>query len=777
MRDMIYDDDRWVRRLQRMDCWDDAAARAVTGKVMMRPKHASAGSRSLKPAAGASTQDKANVEASTPSLTLTGVSGQPDSQSHVGDTLLSPADGFSETSLSHSSVQLGEDTYSTTIDANSPLYMLEHTKSIRGHARHEYGRLHAAYGPFYKDALRTKNPSNAKVFRVFRDPKQQAQILKQLVRFAKGDSPLGQSQRDEKLKAMIEAFEGAVSNEFQAGIKAEDHDGRMKKYAEVLVILNGGQKAVDQFIELNPLFQLEQQFGDPADCVSPNDSNVLFVEEIHNTFYHLASACNNQISIAGRVFPPSVNVLGPLLQRVGRDIIGNYSNKLIDLAHQRSTESYLRAVTTTFAEVVQLELSLKLPSASKAEMLKELHDTNTDVFAIHFDTYLSTEQSWFKRQSDAEVTSWEHQLSQQASSLESYYMSNINRQADKRDFMSSFKQVIMMPVNVFQFGGPKTTGSNSASASQSVKDGGVSSSMEPSRVSTPMRSPSPGRPLSPLSEPPATALAAKAAIMKSRLEGINSLFSLEVALGLVHMAKTSIERIAVFALFEDRFQDDAKSRCEVVFNDLLKTVGSRHVRAGFDKAVEHLASYNPREAGERDSNQSLVVAPLAMFLELVNVGDLIQQMLDVFYEQELVSRKLTDKNDFLNPTLKAKKRFEQMLDERVAAGLNKGIEVLMAEVEYQLATTQKTEDYNPDAAGSLGAAMEIGPSSTAVSVVELLSNHTSMLVGSTDKQLLDVFNQEIGLRLYTAFCKHLKRQRVSVMGSIRLIRYAGPGPV
>jgi recyclin-1 len=46
-----------------------------------------------------------------------------------------------------------------------------------------------------------------------------------------------------------------------------------------------------------------------------------------------------------------------------------------------------------------------------------------------------------------------------------------------------------------------------------------------------------------------------------------------------------------------------------------------------------------------------------------------------------------------------------------------------------------------------------------------------MLIGSTDKNVLDVFNQEVGVRLFTALCKHLKRQRVSVDGAIKLIRH------
>jgi len=196
---------------------------------------------------------------------------------------------------------------------------------------------------------------------------------------------------------------------------------------------------------------------------------------------------------------------------------------------------------------------------------------------------------------------------------------------------------------------------------------------------------------------------------------------------------------------------------------------------GFDKAVEHLRKYNPRDVAHTDTG----VAPLVTFLDLVNVGDLIQQMIDVFYEQELVAKHLTDRNDFLNPAVKEKKRFEQMLDERVAAGLNVGIDVLIDEVEHIFATTQQVTDFNPGAltvvdltaTGNKRQTMidMAGPSSTAQRVVEIVGTHTGLLNGSTDKNVLDVFNQEVGLRLFAAVCKHIKRQRISVDGAIRLI--------
>ena len=259
--------------------------------------------------------------------------------------------------------------------------------------------------------------------------------------------------------------------------------------------------------------------------------------------------------------------------------------------------------------------------------------------------------------------------------------------------------------------------------------------------------------------------------MKSRLEHIRSLFSLEVALNLVQMAKSSLDRVAIFASSPGEFQTPARMQCEKIFVLLVTALGTQHVKKGFDQAVDHLASYSPH--GQESQQQEATVTPLATFLELVNVGDLIQQMLEVFYEQELVSPGLVDSGDFLNPAVKEKRRFEQMIDDRVAAGLNKGIDVLMAEVDHICSTTQKIKDYNPGASGSVVSTLvDISPTSTARSVVKMVSTHSQMLIGSADKTVLDVFKQEVGLRLFATLCKHLKRQRISLSGAVRLIRSA-----
>jgi recyclin-1 len=754
MRDMVYDDAIWIQRLKSMSCWNESEARARANINGGEDKRASMGLKNQMNGLKPSIETPSRNSLQSP----TRHSGHFSETSVEGDSRPGSGDDFDLAPLSLSP----RPSTPGVVDSTTLLQTLSNVQSIRGQARDEYGKVYVALRPYYKDAVRTKHAANAKIFRTYRDPNQQAQMLSQIMRFAQSDTSSGRAQRDERLDIMVAAFEDAVAKEYEQGLKIGDVDGRMKKYAGVLVTLNGGKRAVDEFISQNPLLRTKSKLGDPMDCFSATSSDHFFPGEVNSFFRYLTSAYNEQVGIIARVFPPSVNVAEPFLRRIGEEVLKPYLDTLFDTAHSKSTESYLNAVSGTYDQCILLFETLE-PPLPREVFDHSLDNIILDLYNDRFTTYLELEQSFFKRRSDAEVNGWERQLTQQDSSIELMYMANVNRQADKRDFMSSFKKVVMMPVNAlpaFPFGAKPPKEPSEKLGSPSL---GISSTPD-------LPSDTPRRVPSPFLDPPTTELAAKAAIMKSRLEGIKGLFSLEVALSLVHMAKSSLERTAAFTKRQTKFLADAKSQCEVIFITLLKTLGNHHVRTGFDKAVAHLSDYNPRAITDRDGENSHGVAPLATFLELVNVGDLIQQMLDVFFEQELVANKLTDRNDFLSPVLKEKKRFEQMLDERVAAGLNKGIEVLMAEVEYIASTTMNAEDYNPGAAGNVPKeVVDIGPSKTAVLIVDVVGAHTKMLVGSTDKNMLDVFNQEVGLRLFQTVCKHLKRQRISVDGSIRLI--------
>jgi recyclin-1 len=695
-------------------------------------------------------------------------------------------DGFETMSLGGASARPDPSS-----DPSSYLDVFKNARSIRGGARQEYGKIYGALAPFYLDLIRARSHTDPVVFRAFRDPERQAQMLANLRRFAKSDWTEGCLEREEKVASMMAIFETAVLREFEQGYEFWDVDGRMKRYAHVLHVLDGAHSGIDLFVQKHPIFDDAQLMANPVDCLSRSAPAEVSLEPCRSFFEILLAKVNDQAGVVGRIFPNPGMVFLAFLDRVKDDIIMEYTTSLFDEAHDRSIEAYLKALSSVFEQTLLFFQSITPPEGSNLDMQEKAKEYSLRIFEPHLDLYLQDELEFFTKGVEAEVQAWEKKLSEQDSSLESFWMSNINRSADKKDFLSSFKKVVMMPVTVLPtFGSPFTSTSSSSTkppaattTPAAVPANGLAGAdtLQTSRPETPRLNSGLNGRKSPLPEnAPTDELAAKAALMAHKLEGIKSLFSIEVALNLVHTAKTSIERAAVFMKLGGQVGEEAREHCGTVFVVLLRILGQGHVKSGFDRAILHLSHYNPREVSDHNKQG---VAPLVMFIELVNVGDLISQMIDVFYEQQLATPKIADKNDFLDPAGMAKKKFEQMLDESVAAGLNKGIDVLMDEVEYLYGTMQEPTDYNPElaegattATASNGNARNstlkvnsIGPTPTAVRIVELVSSHTKMLTGTTDKSMLDVFNGEVGQRLFVAICKHLKRQRISTDGAIFLI--------
>ncbi|KAK2754227.1 F-box protein: endocytic membrane traffic, recycling ReCYcling 1 [Arachnomyces sp. PD_36] len=745
MLEMVYDDSRWVQRLRKMGCWNESEARARAVR-----------SRGVTPDGIAKPQmfEKLPIHGngSDPGLAIKPAAEQGQSPADEQQTL---SDGFDAINLS---IPTSTETGISPESHNGALTALKRVQSIRGEARREYGKVFAYLAPFYNDLLASNAPSDSLVFQEYKAPEQQAQMLAQLQAFSKSDTVEGGSDRERRLLNAVDDFEAVALEEFKEGYDLEDIDGRMRNYARVLETLNGGRAVIDYFIRNNHLVTRSSELGSAADCIN-RSTGAASLDHTHAFLTRLYVAYNEEISIIDRAFsnPSELSIL--LLDKLGNDILYPFLSTLFKETRQENIGSYLKTVSGTFGQSLRFSQELQPPQGSGDDYHDAVDRLINQAFEPHLSMYLAEELTYFRKVSDSAVSEWDRALSEQAASTESFLMSNVNRRAEKNDFLTSFKKVVMMPVNIFpSFSSNKPDESKTNESGEPTADGAQKSK----RSSNPLLS----HPTQ-LQEAPTTELAAKAAIMHSKLEGIRSLFSIEVALNLVHEAKSSIERAAQFLGLGGEVGREAKQQCEAIFVALLQTLGHRHVIAGFDKAVEHLSNYKPRH--QRTEEQS-GVDPLVTFLELVNVGDLILQMVDVFYEQELIGSHLTDRSDFLDPAVKEKKRFEQFLDERVAAGLNKGIDVLMDEVDYILATKQLSTDFNPTASSdSIRKTVDVGPSEAAKGVVDVVSSRTQMLVGSTEKSTLDVFNQEIGLRLFAALCKHLKTQRISIDGSIKLI--------
>ncbi|PWW75161.1 hypothetical protein C7212DRAFT_358465 [Tuber magnatum] len=766
LQEMVYDDSRWVHKLKLMGIWSETEARHRFEDAMRR--------RRAIQAARAAEEERKALQNGAKTLNAGLVGGPPAPGIGGSSTLFDAGEEENrvqvqrEASTRRAELDAKRRTVAGTItegvnlmnlasltpvdtsrpsvaDPGSLLKVLPSIKSIRGFARHEFGKIYAALGPLYFDLAKAKTHTDPVVFRIYRDPEQQAQILGQLKIFAQCDTAHGWVDRLERLNLMIGIFENAALREFEGGYETGDINGRMRRYANVLILLNGGQACVQLFVQKHPIMFERGELGNPMDSFDKPMPGSFSLEPSLHFFTRLSALLREQADVIDRVFPATVNVMIPFLERVAEDVISEFVTPILDEAHDRDIEQYLKAVAGIYHRLLEFSKTIKVTRGSGERFPEEAMKIMGRVFEAHVDLYLQDELDYFRKKCEAEVDSWEKKIVEEDAATESFFMSNINREADKRDFLSTFKKVILMPVSVIP---------SPFSAKPETKPAEPSPYANSNTLSVPETSNAsrPGAPMTPgqatPGPPPTTELAAKAAIMNSRLEGIRSLFSLEVALNLVHSAKSSLERAALFTSAGGQTGEEAREQCEQIFIALLQVLGPRHVKAGFDKAVEHLSKYNPREITEHSQPG---VAPLVTFLELVNIGDLIQQMIDVFYEQELVATKLTDPKDFLNPAAKEKKRFEQMLDERVAAGLNMGIDVLIDEVDHLFAITQQTTDFNPGAIGDAGLRdFDIGPTKTAVRVIEVVSSHTKLLTGSTDKNVLDVFNQEVGIRLFAS---------------------------
>ncbi|KAK3181063.1 F-box protein: endocytic membrane traffic, recycling ReCYcling 1 [Lecanicillium sp. MT-2017a] len=752
MQEMVYDDARWVSRLKSMGCWDEREARQRFEEAARRRREQAAAQTAAAGQANGATNKQ-------PAMTIFDAATEEQRRKRATSEL---RDGFETMALGGGG---GAAPANPATGNAAYLDVFSNVKSVRGGARQEYGKIYGALAPFYLDLVRAKSHADPIIFKAFRDPESQAKMLANLKRFCKSDWSSGCMAREEKLLSMMGIFESAVLREFEQGYEFWDVDGRMRKYGHVLHTLNGAKSGTAVFIRKHPILSDGELMFNPIDCLNRAGADDVTLEPARRFFDTLLPKINEQADVVRRIFPDPEPVFWELVEKVREDIIVEYTTPLFDESHERSLAAYLKSVAGVFDQATRFFRSLSAPGSSEEKVVEMTRLMTFRIFEPHLDLYLQEELEYFTKQAEHEVSQWEKKLSEHDSSVESFYMSNINRSAEKKDFLSSFKKVVMMPVTAFPMGStskPATSANNS-----------VTGTPLPSRPETPglgqlkegRNSPMPGK-------APTDELAAKAAIMASKLEGIKTLCSIEVALNLVHAAKTSLGRAALMIPLGGQIGGEAKEQCATMFVVLLRILGQRHVKHGFDLAVGHLSQYNPRDVSNHDQSG---VAPLVTFIELVNVGDLISQMIDVFYEQQLATPKIADKNDFLDPAGMAKKKFEQMLDESVAAGLNKGIDVLMDEVEYLHATTQEPTDYNPElrTAGSdktaSVAGLDIGPTATAKRIVELVSSHTSMLVGTTEKSMLDVFNGEVGLRLFTAICKHLKRQRISTDGAIKLI--------
>ncbi|XBW37295.1 hypothetical protein QEN19_002877 [Hanseniaspora menglaensis] len=265
--------------------------------------------------------------------------------------------------------------------------------------------------------------------------------------------------------------------------------------------------------------------------------------------------------------------------------------------------------------------------------------------------------------------------------------------------------------------------------------------------------------------------------LENDIGNIKNLIDLPLCMDVIQIANKRISNITSFLQTYSKLgveitseeMSNHEKHCENVYSILLKDIDLLHLSKAFEKSLKLLNEYDIDVEIEDGS----IINPLMNFSELVNVSDIILQLLQIFYKNEIenfskkVNSNISKKKsfDFLNQLTILKKNFEIKVDDFVANGLNAGITKLMQQIEYIYELNQSPKDYCPDEINE-----EKKATSCCLKTIHILKIHCQMISQSlANKATLEIYNQEITERLFQLLVKNLKKNIVNVEGGENLI--------
>ncbi|EJD41543.1 hypothetical protein AURDEDRAFT_169438 [Auricularia subglabra TFB-10046 SS5] len=536
----------------------------------------------------------------------------------------------------------------------------------------------------------------------------------------------------------------------------------------------------------------------------------LLFDAMDDFMNHITNVLRADGATAIRIFPPDSRVLLNFADRVATEVVGEYITPLLSQARAISNETFLKATAASFSQswrMVDALLEISKPKGLSEPPVvtnTQAEDVVYRMFEINMDEYLDEEIEYIKAAFDAICREWDKKLASHTQT-HSTFLGSHNPAQLKRNVLASFTDALLLPVTLV----PRTVGGAIVGAATAATTAAttVGAVLNPQRwggqilgagqsASTGYRAPAqetleafideddePGSARSPRNSmaPSAqttlngtyaasangdkrgsvTSLATTNTVgsaARDAFEHLDLLLSLDVALELIQTDREALKRVESFQGYPGAYGHKVRETIEELFILLLQALSARHIAPGFGRATEQMRTYKPAEHEETTS-----VAPLLQFFELVHIGDTIQSMVQVYFDKELAP--YISRTDFLNGAVREKKRFENTLDDAVAGGLNAGTDVLMSQVEHIIWSRTGPRDYYPED----GQSLDLKPTKACQDAIACLEMHCKLLRGSTSKDVLEVFYQEIGIRLHAILQKHIKRQIISLEGGFQVI--------
>lgn len=475
----------------------------------------------------------------------------------------------------------------------------------------------------------------------------------------------------------------------------------------------GGSILVEEYLGSLGIFSHALPY-DPSQNV-PKAGDVLDLKAMHIFIDFLADVVTQEALLIRQVFPTHQHVMYVFLEQVSTELLMDYVSALLERMQSVSDELYLDAFARS------LPVALRLVEGQETEA----PDIISTIWSNQLNEYLSIEAEWQASTLRALCNQWTDTLERmRRQHRDAELLGAPPSAAQKRSFLSTFKRALLKPVS-FSASDRNTT----EKTQESEPDAGYVGLKAQGSIFDD-ENPTPQGP---------TPVAATSMQM-------SSLLNLNTAVELINVTRLTLQRLETLRDTRTSISSRVQPVIDAAVVTLFSTLVEYHMKPGFKCARDQIATYRPMEHdadAPMDSRASAQVTPLVLFFDLVHIGDTIQQMMQVFFDE--IATRLLSKVDFTNAAVREKKRFENDLDDNVAEGLNAGVALLTDHMEYIVFSRQNPRDFYPEHGRHLDLSR---PTQACSECIECLRISCQMLATCTDKNVLDIFYEEIGLRLH-----------------------------
>jgi len=231
------------------------------------------------------------------------------------------------------------------------------------------------------------------------------------------------------------------------------------------------------------------------------------------------------------------------------------------------------------------------------------------------------------------------------------------------------------------------------------------------------------------------------------LNRVPELTTLEPILHFIHAHEESVRRCVKLSK-----PGTIPQSLQRLFDTLLDYLGYQYLHPALEAALE------PLRAGR---------AGRVQFLEVVQQANQIVILLQRHFHVEIAPH-ASQSNSILAECINKKDRLLTVLEDKVSEGLELTLDLIIATLERQLSSEQGRNDFRLSEDDIIAINR---PTAACINAVSYIAAQSKVVQANLDGKNVNIFLEELGLRLQTLLLEHFKRFTVSQgMGGMKLKR-------